>query len=127
MTIQQMLEHVESLKIKRDLAMSDHKTRRDAIIPAELRLQLAMLDDEHDAEMEEIDQTIADAEAQLKAAVAEVGETIKGQHYQAVYAKPRVSWDTKRLEQYAKANDLGILDFRTEGAPSVSIRPVKKH
>ncbi|MCG3145996.1 MAG: hypothetical protein HONDAALG_03775 [Gammaproteobacteria bacterium] len=52
------------------------------------------------------------------------GATVKGAALSAVYAKGRVSWDNKALEGYAVAHP-ELLAFRSEGAPSVSIRGVK--
>jgi hypothetical protein len=76
--------------------------------------------------MEEINEAIKAAEEQVKAAVIETGETIKGTRYQAIWSKPRMSWDDKRLEEYFRANDPDALErMRKVGAPSVSIRTLK--
>jgi multidrug resistance efflux pump len=125
MTIQQMIAHLEELYARRDLAQADYTERYNAILTPEQRAAIAQLDSEHAETMEEISEAVKAAEEQVKAQVAACGETIKGQRWQAVYSKPRVSWDTRRLEQYAKANDMGIFEFRKEGTPSVSIRAIK--
>jgi hypothetical protein len=75
--------------------------------------------------MEEINEAIKAAEEQVKAAVIETGETIKGTRYQAVYGKGRVSWD-KGLEDYLMGSDPAALErYRKVSAPSVSIRTMK--
>lgn len=60
---------------------------------------------------------------EIKAEVIQAGSTVKGSCLQAVYAKGRVSWDTKALDGYA-AGHPEIAPFRKEGDPSVSIRKV---
>ncbi len=62
-------------------------------------------------------------EAQIKAVVLEAGQSIKGTHHHFTWSKPRVSWDTKALDGYAKAHP-EITQFRREGDPSVSVRKV---
>lgn len=65
----------------------------------------------------EIEQAIRDA-------VVNHGQTVRGEYLTAVYMKGRVSWDSGALEGYAAAHP-EIIQFRKEGAPSVSLRPVK--
>jgi hypothetical protein len=120
-----MIEHLEELYARRDLAQADYTERYNAILTPEQRAAIAQLDSEHESTMEEINDAIKAAEEQVKAAVVEAGKTIKGTRWQAVYSKPRVSWDDKRLEEYFKAHEPGALDrMRKVGKPSVSIRKV---
>ena len=60
----------------------------------------------------------------IKAAAVEVGETVKANHYMAVFTQPKPTWDSGKLEGYAAAHP-EILAFRTEKNPYVSIRKVK--
>jgi len=62
---------------------------------------------------------------QIQDKVAVLGETVAGLTKQAVYTKPRVSWDTKALDGYAAAHP-EIVPFKTVGKASVSIRAVKE-
>jgi hypothetical protein len=120
-----MMAHLEDLYARRQLAAMDHEQAVNELIPADIRARLAELDSEHEAEMEEITDAIRAAEEQVKAAVVEAGETVKGQRYQAVYGKGRISWD-KGLEDYLRGSDPHALErYRKEGAPTVSIRQVK--
>jgi hypothetical protein len=121
-----MMAHLEDLYARRDLSEMQHEKARDAILTPEQRMQLVRIDGEFDAEIEEIADAIRAAEEQVKAAVLKAGETIKGTRYQAIWSKPRVSWDDKRLEEYFRANDPDALErMRKVGKPSVSIRAVK--
>jgi enoyl-CoA hydratase/carnithine racemase len=119
------ITHLEELYARRDLEQADYQQARDAVLTDEQRAAIAQLDSEHESTMEEINDAIKAAEEQVKAAVVEAGKTIKGARWQAVYSKPRVSWDDKRLEEYFKAHEPGALDrMRKISKPSVSIRKV---
>jgi hypothetical protein len=61
---------------------------------------------------------------EVKAAVLEHGQTVKGQHYMAVYAQPKPSWDNSKLEGFALVHPQ-VLECRTEKPPYVSLRKVK--
>lgn len=63
--------------------------------------------------------------AEIKADVERQGESVKGASLHAVYAKGRTSWDSKKLEGYAIAYP-EILQARTVGKPSVSLRQIKQ-
>ena len=64
---------------------------------------------------------IAVLEKEIKDEVLAAGETIKGARLMAVWSKGRTSWDTKKLEGLAMAIPQ-VLEAKTEGDPSVSIR-----
>jgi hypothetical protein len=63
-------------------------------------------------------------EAEIRAAVAEAGASVKGSRLQAVYVRGRTTWDTRGLERYA-ADHPEVNDFKRQGAPSVNLRAVK--
>lgn len=67
---------------------------------------------------------ISGTEFGIKDAVIDLQESVKGDRLHAVYAKGRVSWDNAKLEGYAVAGHPEIMDFRSEGKPSVSMRTV---
>lgn len=119
MTATQLLEKLTGLYARRDLLAMYKK----AAIPAEVQKVLDDIDAEFGPSQDAISQEIALIEAEVKAAVLESGETSKGGSLQAVYAKGRVSWDTKALDGYAKANP-AIAEYRKQGEPSVSIRKI---
>ncbi len=105
--------------------IDDIRAQKQAIIERimtpEIREQLAEVDAEFDPKIEELNQSKAILEAQIKAQVLEAGRTIKGSLHSFTFSKPRISWDSKGLDGYAAAHP-EILQFRKEGSPSVSIR-----
>jgi hypothetical protein len=126
MTILDMMTHLEDLHARRQLAVTEHVEAVKEIIPADIRANIEALNADYDSTMEEINDAIRAAEDRVKQAVLKAGETVKGTRYHAIWSKPRVSWDDKRLEEYFRANDPNALDrMRKVGKPSVSIRQVK--
>jgi hypothetical protein len=122
--MQAQMAHLEDMYARRELAAMEHEQAVNELIPADIRFKIEELNDEHEVEMEEINDAIRAAEEQVKATVLKSGESVKGQRYQAVYGKPRLSWD-KGLEDYLRASDPEALKrYRKEGAPTVSIRKV---
>ena len=91
------------------------------VITSEIKAQLENIDREIDPIIEKFNARVAELADLIKAEVIAAGQTISGEHHQAVYSKPRVSWDSKGLEGYAVAHP-EILVFRSEGNPSVSLR-----
>lgn len=119
MNAQQALENLTELYAKRDILNLDKK----AAIPAEVQAVLDEIEAEFSPKQESINSEISELEAQVKALVLESGETAKGGSLQAVFAKGRVTWDSKALDGYAKANPT-IAEYRKQGDPSVSIRKI---
>lgn len=91
------------------------------VITPEIKAQLENIDREIDPIIEKFNARVAELADLIKAEVIAAGQTISGEHHQAVYSKPRVSWDSKGLEGYAVAHP-EILVFRSEGNPSVSLK-----
>ena len=60
----------------------------------------------------------------IKEAVLEHGETVKGEHFQAVWSKGRTSWETEKLLGLATKYK-EILEMKKTGKPSISIKKVK--
>lgn len=93
---------------------------RRAEITAPLTAKIADLQAQLAVASEDIDTQIAALQKAVKQAVAAHGATIEAGRIRATYVKPRISWDTQRLEGYAEAHP-EIRKFRREGEPSVRI------
>jgi hypothetical protein len=119
MTPSELLEKLTELYARHDLLMLEKKSA----VPAEVQQILNDIESEFGALQDAISQEISLTEKAVKAAVLETGETAKGGSLQAVYTKGRITWDTKLLDGYAKANPV-VAEFRKQGDPSVSIRKV---
>ena len=106
--------HVDIINLRFD------KLREDVLTP-EIKAQLEDIEAERETTLESVQGGMESLEAEIKDAVVLQGATVKGKLLQAVWSKPRVTWDTKALEGYA-AGHPEIMPFRKEGKPSVSIR-----
>ena len=60
----------------------------------------------------------------IKTAVLKVGETVRAHGLMAVWNKGKVKWNADKLIGYA-VDHPGIMEFREDSDPSVSIRKVK--
>ena len=95
----------------------------DSVLTPEIRKQIADIEAEFADKTMVVTADIQAIEAEIKQEVVSGGETVKGDYLMAVYAKGRVSWDTKALDGYAAAHP-EVAQFCKVGDPSVSIRAV---
>ena len=124
MNVTELMQKLEDARARLDLLQADVAALKDKAVPAEVKLALAEIDAEHEDALNAAAEAYAAAEKAAKDAIAEHGESVKGQFLQAVWGKPRVTWDAKALDGYA-LNHPELFAFRKEGAPTVSIRAIK--
>ena len=99
------------------------KDALDALITSEIRSKMLSIEAEFEEPIGEQAARVTAMETDIKLRVAGEGYSTKGTHIHAVWMKGRVTWDSKALEGYAKAEPK-LLAFRTEGSPSVTLRGV---
>lgn len=125
--IEKMLDELAELHSQRDLAQMEQKRLKqeqiDAVLTDEIKTRLAEIDAEFAGKSDIASDKIASLEAEIKKLVTEKGASVKGEFLHAVFAKGRVTWDTKALDGYVKAHP-ELTEFRKEGEPSVSLRKV---
>ena len=93
----------------------------DTILTPEIKEKLAEIEAEFAPKVEALRAENEQLAAQIREQVLEFGTTVSGDFHQAVYTKPRVSWDNKGLAGYSVAHP-EIMVFQKVGEPSVSIR-----
>ena len=98
---------------------------QDAAIPAPVRRQLRTIAKRFAPELEGLARDLELVEGQVKAAVLQHGASVKGQDLHAVYVSGKAHWNDDALAGYA-ATHAEIVAFRSEGKPSVTLRPVRK-
>ena len=125
MSVQELLNEYSNNLAGIDLLNGNKQELIDKVIPPEIKAQL----DEIEAEFTPVFANINTRNQELidliKAEVIAAGETVSGEFHQAVYMKGRTSWDSKSLEGFAAAHP-EILQFKTIGSPSVSIKARSK-
>jgi len=124
-TVAEMLEEVFEARCFLDALNLKRKDALDALITPEIRSRMLSIEAEFEEPITEQTERIAEMEKAVKARVETEGCSTKSEHLHAIWMKGRVSWDNKKLDAYSVA-DPKLLAFRTEGSPSVSLRPVTK-
>jgi len=123
--VQALLEALAEKRALQEIIRMDKEKARDSVLTAEIRQALADIDIEFAGEEEAAAESVSDLEDVIKTVTLEIAETVKGKTLNAVYSKPRVSWDTKALTGYAAAHP-EIERFRKVGNPSVRIGPARR-
>jgi len=98
----------------------------ETVIPPEVAASIQEIEAEFTDSIHAANVNIAGTKAAIKDGTLEVGSTVKGVDYMAVWARGRVTWDNKGLDGYMVAHP-EIEAFRKEGKPSVSIRKEMKN
>lgn len=122
--IKELLDRLAEYQSKRDAANLEKQALIDEVYTPEIKQRMAEIEAEFAGKTETVNENIAALEAEIKQAVINHGASVKGSFFHAVFAKGRVSWDTKSLDGYAAAHP-ELIAFRKEGDPSVSIRTAK--
>jgi cysteinyl-tRNA synthetase len=93
----------------------------------EVYASLARRKEEIEAEFsgkaEAVDENIKKLAEEIRADVKEVGFTVNGLYYQAVYVKAKKSWIPQRLEVYVEKHP-DIKECYTVGEPSISLKRI---
>jgi hypothetical protein len=115
------IERYSDIGFGLDLIAQEKQAMLDQVIPETVKQLMAEIDAEFEGKAEPLRMEREMLEAEIKAAVLEAGQSIKGTHHTFSWSKPRVSWDDKGLSGYALHHP-EILQFRKVGNPSVSVR-----
>jgi hypothetical protein len=119
------LDKLADMQAQADAIRLHYEQLKDAVLTPEIKQALADIAAEEATSITAVNSIIEAMTGEIKQAVISEGASVKGTWLQAVYSKPRVSWDTKGLDGYAVAHP-EMQAFRTTGQPSVSIRSEKK-
>lgn len=119
-SVLQKLERLANLHAAADLARMDYETRRIEVL-AKVQDELDALEAEFKPALDAAEENAASLEAEIKNDVLLRAESLRGSHFQAVYSRGRVSWDSTGMNEYARDHP-DVLKFRRESQPSVSLR-----
>ena len=124
--IEKLADLQEQVAIQRTALDTQKQALVDSILTEEIKAKIKEIDVEFSPQYDavnEMQKKVTEIEKEVKDDVIASGETLKGTRLMAVYAKGRVSWDTKALDGYVVAHP-EVDQFRKVGEPSVSIRKV---
>ena len=119
--IKQKLDQLAEFQSARDVAMLEKQSLLDEIYTAEIKSRMAEIEAEFAGKTEAVNENIAALEAEIKQAIIVHGASVKGSVFHAVFAKGRVTWESKGLDGLLVAVPQ-LAQFRKEGEPSVTIR-----
>ena len=122
--IENLLDAYADMQAKSDLIALRYQEQVDALLTPEQRARIAELKSKSAAQYADVNEALAALHDAIRRETIARGASYKGTLFQAVYSKPRITWDSKFLEGYAAAHP-EIEHARKVGAPSVSIRAVQ--
>lgn len=121
------LEQVKSLTLEKinaaQMAIQAETEAATKGVYAAIAQRKADIEAEFSGKAEAVDENIRKLTEEIKAEIKALGASVKGDHYQAVYVRGRVTWDTSKMDGYAVGHP-EVLFMRKEGDPSVTIRRV---
>jgi len=123
--IQEKLEQYKALVANQKEVESQQENLPYLYIPRDIWETYEARRDQYQAELDGIESEIKQLGDEIKAEVAEVGETVNGEGIKAVFTKGRVSWNDSFLMGLATIHP-AIMQGRTVGKASVSIRVEKE-
>ena len=123
MSITDKLEQLAEILAQGDV-LQIQKNELRAKILATVQAELDALDAEFDGPVEQVQSRARELESSIKAEVLAGGASVKSSRLQAVWSKPRVTWESGILEGLLTVFPQ-IEKARKVGQPSVAIRNVK--
>jgi hypothetical protein len=123
METREKLDKLAECQAQKTLLDMDKQKMIDSVLTPEIKAKIDDINTEFSDKSSGVTKNIDDLTAEIKGEILTLGETVKGQYLSAVFAKGRVSWDTKALDGYL-IDHPELNKYRKEGEPSVSIRKV---
>jgi len=121
--ISQKLDQLANFQAQRDVLELQKQALIDQLIPPEVKARIEEIEAEFDGKSEAVDANIAALEAEIREEVLRCGASVKSTFLHVVYNSGRVTWDTKKLEAFAR-NRPEVLEFRKQGQPFITIKKV---
>lgn len=121
----QKLNQLAECKAQIDVLDSEKKKAIDSVLTAEIRQQIADIETEFAPQYNGVQETTARLESEIKADVISNGATIQGSILECTFAKGRISWDTKGLDEAIKVLPQ-LEQYKKQGEPYATIRMRKK-
>jgi uncharacterized protein YifE (UPF0438 family) len=114
------LETLQAARAALAPIQEEYEERRAAIME-QIRPLLETLDAEFTDRLRATREEVSRLEAEARAAVLAYGASFRHAGVRAVYTRPRVTWDSRRLARYMETHP-EVGEFRRIGQPSVSLR-----
>lgn len=122
-TIKAKLDKLANYRAQIDSLTLDKQALIDRVLTDEIKAKLADIEAEFTNRAFTARVNAAELEDQIRQDILAHGASVKGKFLHAIWAKGRVTWDTKGLVGYAVAHP-EMSAFRSEGEPTVSLRNI---
>jgi len=123
MNTTEMLEKLSEYYAQLDVLRFQKDELLETVMPPEIKQAVEDVNAEFADKETAVRENMANLEEQVKQAVIDGGETVKGGVLQAVYNKGRVSWDSRKLEGLMIAFPK-LAEAKKQGNPYTSIKKV---
>jgi len=121
--IRDALNALDELRCAAVLVGLNKQQAIDLVLTPEIKREIEGIEAEFADNLATANERIGNLEADVKRMCVAHGATVRGARLQAVWSKPRVSWNDAALNGYALGHP-ELLAFRTTSGPSVSIRSI---
>jgi hypothetical protein len=121
MTIDAQLALLADLTTRLTEMHAAHGEARLAALTPAVRQRLRDLDAYYAADLDTLETQVAARTTLVKEAVLVHGHSVQAHGLHAVFHRGRVAWDDRALQGFATGHP-EVLQFRTVGSPSVSLR-----
>ena len=121
--VEKMLDTLAEFRSEKDAISLKKNELIDTVLTPEIKARIAEIEAEFAGKEDTVSKKIDDLTTEIKNGTLGLGASVKATLLHAVWAKGRISWDTKAMDGYA-VDHPEILFMRKEGDPSVSIRTV---
>ena len=118
------LNRLAEARAHKDLIELNRKLSVDAAMPPEVKSALENINAEYDEQALAATNEVTRLEAEIKADVLQVGDTVRGSQIMAVFIRPRVTWDSKALDGMAMLIP-ELTKARKTGEASVQFRTIQ--
>jgi len=124
MDARELLVEYENLQAHSDALALRMEAETNAVLTDEQRAEIAAIKADYAISFTGLKAELDMLYEAIKRAVIAEGAPVDGERLRAVYVKPRITWDSKKLEGLAMVIPQ-VLDARKEGEASIQIRNLK--
>lgn len=106
-------------------AKTDSELAIEAAMPQKVRDTIRGIRDEFATQEKAAQENLDELKLEIRELALRVGHTVSNENFMAVWRNGSVSWNKDGLDAYAQLHK-ELLEYRTEGEPSIAITPTHK-
>jgi len=122
--IEKQLDQLANFRAEKDYLGLYKQELIDQVLTPEIKARLEEIEAEFAGRLQAVDENITALEGEIRQAVIQHGETVRGSFLRAIWHKGRVTWDTQGMERFSRAHP-EVLAYRKQGEPFISITKIE--